>query len=185
MPFTLLALTVIGCRQAPRVAEHLPAASDASLTDDSTAQSAARFTQTFYDWYNAHADRLEIAVKERPEVFEPRLLSALQTDLEASAKNPQEIVGLDWDPFTASQDPCDPYKVDGISRRGDTILVAMRGMCTDTAPRAGPDVIAEVARGPSGWVFVDLRHPADSGSLRADLAKLREARDSVSRNPRK
>jgi hypothetical protein len=185
----LLAVTTLGCHKPSRAPVNRAGASaDTSLeavTTDSLAQSAAHFTQAFYDWYAQHNDQLELAVAERPEVFAPALLTALQTDIEAQAKHPGELVGLDWDPFTASQDPCDPYQVEHVTRRGDTILVALKGRCTDAAPRSGPDVVAEVLRSPAGWVFANLRDPRHPGDLLADLANLREARRSDSAHGRK
>ena len=147
---------------------------------DSVTEAARHFTQAFYDWYGQHDNRLETAVASQAGLFAPELLEALSIDLQAQADNPGEIVGLDWDPFTASQDPCNPYRVDSVTRRGDTALVAVRGMCTDAAPRATPDAIAEVSRSASGWIFVNFRYPDRPETLLDDLATLRAARQADS-----
>ncbi|SRR6266571_703823 len=177
----LLTVAVLGCQKAPRGADRVTAApKDTSVgnpTTDSAAQTAAAFTQAFYDWYRRHDDRLETAVAERPALFGPELLAALKADITAQDQSPGEIVGIDWDPFTASQDPCDPYRVDRITRRGDTIFVAVRGLCTDAAPRPGPDVFAELHHTASGWVFVNFREPGDTNSLLDHLALLRQQRE--------
>jgi len=154
------------------------------LATDSAAQSAARFAQAFYDWYKAQGDRFEIALRERPQFFAPELLAAMKADLEAQVRNPNEVVGLDWDPFLATQDPCDPYRVGEVFRRGDTILVAVKGTCSDAAPRPGPDVIAELRNVQQRWNFVDFRHAEDRGSLVHDLADLRERRSQPRREAR-
>ncbi len=169
----LLALAAVACHRPEQPADK----------NDPTVKSATVFTQTFYDWYRLHDDRLETALAQRPELFGATLLTALRTDIEAQAKNPQEIVGIDWDPFTNSQDPCDPYQVASASRRGDTVLVAMRGMCTDAAPRPGPDVIARLQHRDSSWVFVDFTSPSDSLSLLGHLTLLQKDRkDAAARH---
>ena len=163
----MLAVTVSACRAS-------------SGAGDATAQSAAQFTQAFYDWYSQHDDRLEAAVSDRSFAFGPELLTALKADIDAQSKSPDEIVGLDWDPFTDSQDPCDPYKVTGTDHRGDTVRVALTGTCEGYASTSGPDVLAEVRRSPAGWVFVDFRSPGDPLSLLDHLALLRHDREADS-----
>ena len=185
----LAAMTLAGCRKAAAPEQHAPtrgtsspAAVEASLgtlARDSVAQDAAQFTQAFYDWYAVHETNLDTAVKLRPEVFGPELLRALRGDIAASSHSPNEVVGLDWDPLTGSQDPCLPMKVDVVTRRGDTLLVAMRGMCTDAEPRSTPDALPELLHTRSGWVFVDIRHGSDTGSLLHDLAQFQRERDSA------
>src|SRR5258708_5656185 len=97
---TFLALTALGCRRSSRNSEHaaeLPI--DASLgevVNDSVAQSAAQFTQAFYDWYARHNDRLETAVAEKPQIFGLELLTAIRADIDARSKSPGYIVGIDW-----------------------------------------------------------------------------------------
>jgi len=185
----LLVLTSVSCRKPPAQPMQTGARGEdttlGTVANDSLAGAAAQFTQTFYDWYHEHNDRFDRAIAERPSVFAPELLKALRDDLAASANSPNEIVGLDWDPFTASQDPCDPYKVDRTTHRGDTVLVAVKGTCTDMAPRPGPDVIAKLTRAGPTWVFVDFRHAGDAGTLLGDLANLRAGRDSATGRARR
>ncbi|SRR6266568_1570103 len=165
--YPLLTLAALSCQRLQRPADQ----------PDSTVRSAEAFTQAFYDWYRHNDDRLETALAQRPELFATTLLAALRSDIDAQARSPGEIVGIDWDPFTDSQDPCDPYQVASASRGGDTIFVAMKGMCTDAAPRPSPDVIAHLQRKDSGWVFVDFTSPGDTLSLLGHLALLRKDRE--------
>ena len=179
----LLVLTSLSCRKPPAQPMQTGArGEDATLgtvANDSLARAAAQFTQAFYDWYHEHDDRFDRAIAERPSAFAPELLKALRDDLAASAKSPSEIVGLDWDPFTASQDPCDPYEVDRTTRRGDTVLVAVKRACAAAALHPGPDIIAKLTHAGPTWVFVDFRHAGDTGTLLRDLATLRAGRDSA------
>lgn len=145
---------------------------------DSAAQAAARFIQSFYVWYKQIGERYEDAVADSPGWFAPALVAAMRLDNAAQRANPAEVVGLDWDPFLDTQDPCDPYQVTGTSRRGDTVLAAVNGMCNDRPPQVQPDVIAEVRYVGGRWVFVDFRHVGNPGSLVQDLRVLRASRDS-------
>ena len=187
----VLFLTPLGChREASPTTQRAATteAADVSLgvpANDSIARTAGQFTQAFYDWYAGVGERSDVAVRARPSGFAPQLLEALRLDFAAQSKNPDEIVGLDWDPFLDTQDPCNPYRVGQITRRGDTILVAVKGLCTDAAPHAGPDVIAEVGQAKGRWVFLDFRHVGDRGSLLQDLAALRQGRDSEPSRPRR
>ena len=167
--YALLISTGISCDK-PQGSTNVPG---------SAVRSAVAFTQAFYDWYRRNDNRLETAVAQHPEMFAAPLLTALRTDIAAQAEHSDEIVGLDWDPFTNSQDPCDPYRVASASRRGDTILVAMKGMCADAAPRPGPDIIARLQRKDSTWVFVDFTSPSDTVSLLGHLGLLRRDREAA------
>lgn len=179
----LALLASAACRKAARepvaAAAQLAGGSADVLATDSVAQAGAAFTQGFYDWYAHHQDRLETAVADRPEVFEPALLAALRADLAASARSPGEVTGLDWDPFLGGQDRCDPYRVDIVTRRADTLFVAVRGWCSSAGSRSEPDAIPELLQRRGRWMFVDVRHGADEGTLRQDLARLAAARDST------
>ena len=176
----LAALVVAACHKAPAPAAQAPGAIPDStfgaVATDSAAQSAGRFAQAFYDWYQSQGERFEVALKDSPAAFAPGLLAAMNADIAAQAATPDEVVGLDWDPFLATQDPCDPYRVGRTTRRADTILVTVRGMCADRQPGAGPDVVAELGRSNGRWVFLDFRHAGDAGSLLQDLAALRAER---------
>jgi hypothetical protein len=176
--FSLLMLIALGCQKTQRAADGTKTISQDTLSQipvrDSTIQSAVTFTQNFYDWYHLHNDNMMTAIDQRPELFETELLKGLKDDIEKQSKNPEEIVGIDYDPFTMSQDPCDPYRVENASQRGDTIIVAMKGMCTDVAPRSYPDVLVKLRRKISGWVFVDFISFHEAFSLLDDLAKVQK-----------
>ena len=120
---------------------------------------------------------MEVAVRERGGAFEPALLAALQADFAAQAKDTEEIVGLDWDPFTWSQDPCDPYVAMDATWHGDTVNVPVKSTCIRTPAQTGPDVIVQLRRSGTTWVFMDFR-PDSGAGLREDLAMLAKDRDS-------
>jgi len=182
----LLCLALVACgRRSPRNAvANTARASDSqseAIPTDSVTVSAVRFTQGFYDWYRTIDDADRVAVQRRPELFGAQLLSALRADNAAQRRCPGYICGLDWDPFTASQDPCDPYRAGGGPSRGDTIIVTVTHVgCTDSAEARGPDLLAKLRRVDGHWQFVDFEYPWSSGgfSLLRELADLAAERDS-------
>ncbi|HEY1774039.1 MAG TPA: hypothetical protein VGH91_12700 [Gammaproteobacteria bacterium] len=95
------------------------------------ADSVKTFVQTFYDWYVPSALKpqqsfsYEIVLNQKPDYFAPDLRSALKKDLDASEKNPDEIVGLDFDPILASQDPCNHYVTDAVTQVGENYDVSI------------------------------------------------------------
>ena len=151
----------------------------AAMGANSPDPSPAAFVQRFYDWYLAHISDpdgpgFEVALKHRPRAFSKRLTDALRADLRASARVRDEVVGLDFDPFLGSQDPDPRYQVGDVRRVGVAWLAqvhAVRG--GRRSPR--PDVTAEVARGPDGWLFVNFRYP-EGHDLLATLAELKRSR---------
>jgi hypothetical protein len=110
------------------------------------------------------------AVRERPALFAPAIAAALRRDSVASARHPDEIVGLDGDPFLNAQDPCERYVVRRARRAGERFLVDVvgEGGC---GRHTRPDVVVEVARGGSGWRFENFRYLDPPTNL---LAMLRE-----------
>jgi acetyl esterase/lipase len=143
-------------------------------------ESALRFVRDFYAWYRPAAEKAgaeEEALRNRAELFTPGLLTALKEDLAASKKNGSEIVGLDFDPFLNSQDPCPRYDVGGARIEGGRALVDVKGDCV--GEKTGPDVTAELAPGPKGWVFSDFRYPYEKSGLLKVLDELRRSRDAA------
>jgi hypothetical protein len=104
----------------------------------------------------------------------------------AQAGDSEAIVGLDWDPFLAAQDYCDAddaYAIGGARWQAQQVLVGVRGKCwqhKDTLP----DVVAEVGRSGSSWVFVNFLHSLDTFDLLKDLDNLRRAREEWRRRQR-
>ena len=171
----LFLLAVAACRreQQPPAQTSQPDTVGAVLAAASTGDSAATFAWAFYDWYVRHGTRSDSAIALRAALFDPKLLAALKADFEAQAKDSEEVVGLDWDPFLNTQDPCARYRVGSSARRGNRALVPVFGDCGDTVR---PAVVAELERTGPSWLFVNFRHTADSGSLLHDLAELSKGR---------
>jgi len=165
-----LPLLGLACYSAPQ-------ASDPELA------SATQFVQSFYRWYVAGTNKgsgWQDALRDSTALFAPALVTALRADEAAQrqAKPSDGIVGLDWDPFLAAQDICDSadaYAVGSARRRGQDVLVNVRGKCWQRKDTL-PDVVADVRRRGPSWVFVNFLHAADSSDLLKDLDDLRRER---------
>ena len=150
----------------------------AAEPDPAATKSLQRFVQEFYDWYAPHSvsdgplPAVDLALKQKPSVFSARLGDALRDDSIARAKTPDMIVGLDFDPFLASQDPCVPYEVGQVVKDGNRYKVSIFEACNGKkADRA--TVVAELEHKASSWVFVNFDYPG-SGDLMTALGLLKK-----------
>jgi len=140
------------------------------------------FTQAFYNWYLPTAIKegstpaWDFVLKQRPSAFTYRLITALREDSAAQAKAAGMIVGLDFDPFLNTQDPCARYVTGEVTQKGKSFWVPIYAVCSGKRNRS-PDVIAEVVRGHGAWEFANFHYPdTPPGDLLSILTKLRQAR---------
>ncbi|MEI7787670.1 MAG: hypothetical protein WCI23_03410 [Chlorobiaceae bacterium] len=140
-----------------------------------------KFVQNFYDWYgilshkNSKLAPDQRAIKEKAQMFSAKLIASLQEDYDASSKHPEEIVGLDWDPFLCSQEVDDRYEVGGIKKQGQNYLVELYGV-SGGKRNPEPNVIAEVTKSANHWIFVNFHSP-HGGDLLNDLKELKQSRN--------
>jgi hypothetical protein len=143
-------------------------------------ESVRKFVQEFYDWYNAISHKNnqlspdQRAIREQAHIFSADLIEALNEDYRASVKHPEEIVGLDWDPFLCSQELEDRYEAGAVKKQGKNYLVEVYGVTAGKKNRE-PNVIAEVSRSKGHFIFVNFHSP-HGGDLLSDLKKLKESR---------
>ena len=172
----LAILLFSGCSAAPRLG----------------AADAERAVAQFYQWYVplAHdsTDAGMRAVRERSAFFPTSLVVALRADSLANALSPDEVVGLDGDPFLNSQDPCERYAPIGTVQRDTQFFVAVRGS-GGCASHDAPDVTVEVTPVEGHPVFTNFIYslkPRDNlVSMLADLAGARRSpRPEKSTHPR-
>lgn len=137
----------------------LPIALQAQSDVNSEAKySVRKFAQEFYVWYvpKARADNSdpawELALKSKKDLFDAPLAQALKEDMDAQAKFPGEIVGIDFDPFLYTQDPAKRYSIGTVSQKGDRYLIEIRGNRNGEKIN-GNDLIAEIAKKDGRWVF--------------------------------
>lgn len=148
-------------------------------------RSAQAFVRDFYAWYGQeekkdHGVSLdEFAVKTKPQLFSAEIIQGLKEDEAAQAKVPDEVVGLDFDPFANSQEDCSPFKVGAVNAADAGYRVMVFDSCADSKP-ATPAVIAAVEKRNGAWVFVDFVYPGQ-GDLFSVLKGLKEEREKPQR----
>ena len=147
-----------------------------------SSTEARQFVQAFYNWYipivlGSHAESyVELATAGRPRVFTDELLRSLKSDV-AAQKGADEIVAVSgsFDPFTASQDPCERYEAGRVAVDGARYLVDVAAVC-DGKKSAGPAVVIELARTNGRWQIANVRFP-DGDNLLATIKRFQEDRD--------
>jgi len=163
-------------RLAPRLAfavaffSLLPVAAAPQASQPSKDEQSCRdFVQQFYDWYlsfNTSKGKLpangpseEDVLRLRPQVLSPDLLRMLKEDLEASKKSPDDVEGLDFDPFRDTQDPSPKIKVERVTAAGghcNAVVYGIRG------GKKQEKVKPELAQGANGWVFVNFHYDSET-----------------------
>jgi hypothetical protein len=155
----------------------LATATSAATHADNAAESSRQFVQAFLDWYVpklGSGNPTQMAVEQRGDDFNPNLLKALKEDLAASAKSPDEIVGLDFDPFLNSQDPGDKYSTGAGTTNGKfTSVPIYRVMSGKRAAVASGFAVLE--RVDDRWRFANFAYPK-IGNLMKVLAQLKADR---------
>ena len=171
------------CALATVLALSTLTASSARAQRPETATPAARtFVERFITRYNGQfketpdrpADWNPLTLIERS--LTPDLVRALEEDRAAAAANQDEIVGLDFDPFTNSQDPCETYAAGRTAQRADTTMVEIVGQCHGQNPLI-PDAVYLLVRSGGEFKIADIVYP-QGGSLHGvlrELARMRKA----------
>lgn len=168
-------LVVSGCSdEQPDRTSAAPSADSAApvaAVSDSAAVAAA--VQSFYDRYLVVSSGVGVPwltiAREQPAPIDPALVQVLRADSAARASS-DEMVGLDFDPFLNSQDPCPKYEVGAVTKSADGYSVGVHAVC-DGKRNADPDVAVEVRRAGDGWQLVNFRYPAMNSDLLAILAE--------------
>ena len=164
-PFLAVLFFACGQKDNQRSLDSAAVLSSREATTPSES-SAVAFVREFYQLYAPRGIKSGLAatdsiVRERPGMFSPELLGALKEDARARAGATGEIVGLDFDPFLASQDPCDNYEIGkptDVGRTSANILVPIFARCRNQRDSAA--VIAEVTANHGSWVFANFHYPA-------------------------
>jgi hypothetical protein len=151
---------------------------------DNKQQAAASLAvQRFYDWYvplAAHAEGYG-AVLDSNSIVSPELVSALREDYQAQARDSENVVGLDFDAFLATQDPCERYVAGKTTTIGQGYLVEVYAIC-DGNRRAEPDAAVELVQHEGSWSMVNIRYPRDSTDLLTELQTLAKDRGEPPRS---
>ncbi|HEY3780871.1 MAG TPA: hypothetical protein VGL56_07295 [Fimbriimonadaceae bacterium] len=147
-------------------------------------QKVRDFVQRFYDWYTPIAsghDKIiasDYVIEQKSSLFTSRLLRALKDDSQAEANDKSGYtVGLDFDPFMASQDPDKHYKVGGIRTKGHAFWLDLHRVVSGKID-AEVVVIAEVIQTRGQYQFADFFYPRPPGQdLLTVLKRLKKDRE--------
>ncbi len=137
-------------------------------------QDCRAFVQDLYSYLyrgakSPQGDAVSLIRKRSPNAIAPELRKALDEDLAAARKNKDEIVGLDFDPFSGSQDPGEKYTVEKAAEQNQQCRAEV--FATVSGKKSvKPDVIVELTRGRPGWQITNFRYPGDESA--GDLVSL-------------
>jgi hypothetical protein len=135
--------------------------------------SCRSFVQSFYNWYIASGKKggadstVETALKKRPADFSPELRRGLKADIDASAKSTDGVVGLDFDPFLASQIDPEPYEAKKVTMNGASYLVDVYATLNGKKG-THPHVRPELTNVGGHWQFTNFHYLAESKNDKED-----------------
>jgi Protein of unknown function (DUF3828) len=142
------------------------------------------FVQKFYAWYGPRiSSGWARALKSKRSFFESTLANALVADADAQARNPSNIVGIDWDPFIGSQDPDSKYVAEKAIRTTTGYQVDVYGI-SGGKRRSKPDVRVDLTMHGGSWVITNFHYPTSGGDLLTSLRLLRQDREKNIRSPK-
>jgi hypothetical protein len=159
--FLLLAALMAGCKGRHTTGQ--TAAPGHALTD-STAISGAIDVATQRMTMHGDSGLSVDDVKRTREWFTPELYTLLMRDMSHSG----EIGYLNWDPFTAAQDDVGPFRYDGVSQAGDTVMVSFSREAPDHKRYVFVRLAMRYVNG--AWRIGNFIYPGNS-VCHADLAR--------------
>lgn len=149
----------------------------------SESEAARKAAQAFYDWYapmamkNAKEPAFVRSLRERKAALTEELAQALAADAAAQKAVPDDIVGLDWDPFLNAQDSYAKYVAGEVKAEGKGFLVAMHSV---QGGKKGAEVLflVEMVLKDGKFVIGNVRSPK-GGDLVSSLKQLAEERKKM------
>jgi hypothetical protein len=176
----LAAILFLGACE-PRTAERSPTPQDSASPRATQAQpvnvdvaGAVASIQAFYDWYVPASDSNRggpawyAAFGRTPPILSSELLQALRADSANKARTPGDLVGLDFDPLLASQDPCARYEVGQGSIDRDTVRLALHAVCNGERS-AQPELLLLVTQHEANWLIENVQYSHAQTDLLAIL----------------
>lgn len=130
------------------------AAAKKSATD-APSRAAVAVVDALYKDHFKHQQNWTETFKRNRDAMAPSLLAMLDADEKRQAANPDEIVGIDFDPLTNAQEEAVRYRVDGATPEGSDMVVAV-------SVYFGPDpmkVRVKVAPDGASWRIANIIYP--------------------------
>ena len=130
----------------------LPSAALALFVASPAAAGPADVVKDVYTRHFAHQQRWDLTARQARSRFAPALLALLDADDRAAAANPDEIVGLDFDPLTNAQEEAEAWTAGParLTGAGASVPVELR-----TGNQTTRITVRLVARGQQ-WQIADL-----------------------------
>ena len=159
-------VSAAGCKKSQQNANGpaMPQTTEAPAKSADAAQESCRaFVQDFYDWYvkaesspNNKIGSFSLA-QARPHAISAGLQKLLDADYRASESDPDEIVGLDFDPFLNTQDPSTKFTVQDATIKDGRCIAEVRGMQNGVPMES---VNPELDQAAGTWEFINFHYPA-------------------------
>ena len=149
------------------------------------AEAPEHFVQRFYDLYTPmSASGWARAIRSQAlwDFLDPALARALKADADAQANSPNDIVGLDFDPFLSAQDPWHRYEAGKATKMGAGYDVRVHGVIKGKR-RPAPSLVVDLRPAGDHWVIKDFHYP-DGDDLIGDLRQNQKDRDHAKPNRR-
>jgi len=149
------------------------------------AEAPDRFVQRFYDLYTPmSASGWSRAIRSQAlwDFLDPALARALKADADAQAGSPNDIVGLDFDPFLSAQDPWHRYEAGKASKVGAGYAVRVHGVVKGKR-RTAPSLVVDVTPRDGHWLIKDFHYP-EGDDLAGDLRQTAKDRAHAKPNRR-
>lgn len=117
------ALRIVGAALLVALALAMPAAAQKKRAPKPADPAAV--VRTLYSYHFKHKFDWTGTLAHNRELFAPDLLKLLDEVDRAQAANPDEIVGLDFDPLVDAQEEAQTYRITGTKREGDEAIVTV------------------------------------------------------------
>jgi hypothetical protein len=144
------------------------------------------FYDSYFDKLNAENTNKnatpaeEQVIQQEPTVLAPELSQALTADRQAQNKEPDDIVGLDFDPFIGAQDWEGKYSVNNVNLTEGVCRASVWGTDAGKKKAMVNPVLTKLS---NNWVFTDFFYPEGNqkgdASLRGILTNLRMEREQT------
>jgi len=132
----------------------LAAAQGCGAARPASPDAGAVVTALYQDHF-AHEQRWDRTYERQRALFAPALATLLEADGRAAAANPDEVVGLDFDPLTDAQEEMTAFEVGPATRDGaDTIVPVVLRLAAQRS-----EVRVRLAQSGGQWRVTNLHYP--------------------------
>ncbi|HQR39075.1 MAG TPA: DUF3828 domain-containing protein [Blastocatellia bacterium] len=149
--------TVHGAR-AVVVVLALAVAAVVSPAAQGAAATPKQMVTTLYQYHFAHKQRWDLTFKRYRSYFSKDLLALFDDNDKRQAASPDEVVGLDFDPITDSQEEASGYAVTGVTSDGASAVVTVR-VRTGTEHR---DVRVQFGKEGAAWKITNVLYDEEN-----------------------